>query len=401
MAALPPLSEPRLAKYGQRWGEGAARCFSIDLQALDEEECVRLMPIPGCFVCPISQEVMVDPVATADGSVYERAFIEHWFREQQQRRQPIRSPATGLELPSKLLVPLVALQRAVEAYLAHRPELQASLANRRCCEEAIRMLEADLGEKCAAKASVEEVCDKLQAQVTALQRTVQKKEEQLAMMRNAVRVLISRLRTQEDAMVRLRRKCKRKMQAAKTRCAELQNVLTQTKACGEECLQKMKANYAELEDRLAQASTEVQRQAACARQRAKQLQQARRWNAVLQHELHREGRLTQVQLLAHKWCSGWKEEPADCLDDDKGSATVSAMVEGVIDVEEHMPVLAGLLPSPVLMAPGLVAVPAKGGTESWTRLRSTLPACSSADACREVKVACCNRCISAARANPY
>ena len=35
---------------GQRWGEGIARCFSVE-DDLDEELSVRLQPIPAGFKC--------------------------------------------------------------------------------------------------------------------------------------------------------------------------------------------------------------------------------------------------------------------------------------------------------------------------------------------------------------
>ncbi|CAE8642598.1 unnamed protein product [Polarella glacialis] len=115
MAALEAGHPSRHAQYGEHWGEGAARCFSIEADMLDEDHAVRLMPVPDSFVCPISAAIMIDPVATVDGCVYERPYIERWFRERRQQGQRITSPITGLELPSATLMPLVALQRAIEA----------------------------------------------------------------------------------------------------------------------------------------------------------------------------------------------------------------------------------------------------------------------------------------------
>ena len=48
-----------------------------------------------------------------------------------QRRQPITSPLTGLELPTTNLMPLVAVQKAIEAYMAHRPELKSQQSAKR------------------------------------------------------------------------------------------------------------------------------------------------------------------------------------------------------------------------------------------------------------------------------
>lgn len=137
----------RQAEYGERWGEGAARYFSIEADFLDEDQSIRLMPVPESFFCPISATIMSDPVATVDGCAYERDYIERWFRERRQSNQAITSPTTGLPLPSTTLMPLLALQRAIEAYLAHRPELRRDHMAGRSFEEAAQVLQSDLLEK--------------------------------------------------------------------------------------------------------------------------------------------------------------------------------------------------------------------------------------------------------------
>eukprot|EP00928_Gymnodinium_smaydae_P065086 TRINITY_DN48283_c0_g1_i1.p1 TRINITY_DN48283_c0_g1~~TRINITY_DN48283_c0_g1_i1.p1 ORF type:complete len:269 (+),score=68.52 TRINITY_DN48283_c0_g1_i1:42-809(+) len=45
--------------------------------------------------CPITGELLMDPVATADGHVYERAAIERWLTQHET------SPSTGSRLPNK------------------------------------------------------------------------------------------------------------------------------------------------------------------------------------------------------------------------------------------------------------------------------------------------------------
>ncbi|CAL1173975.1 unnamed protein product [Cladocopium goreaui] len=42
-------SQPCHAQYGEHWGEGAARCFSLEADILDEDHAVRLMPVPDSF----------------------------------------------------------------------------------------------------------------------------------------------------------------------------------------------------------------------------------------------------------------------------------------------------------------------------------------------------------------
>lgn len=167
----------RHADYGQRWGEGAARCFSIEGDFLDDAQGPRLMPVPDSFFCPISAAVMNDPVATVDGCAYEREYIERWFRERRQFRQPITSPTTGLELQSTTLMPLVALQRAIEAYLLHRPELKRDHLTGRSFEEAAQVLQIDLLEKQAMNASVHDELRRLREANRALRRALKETED--------------------------------------------------------------------------------------------------------------------------------------------------------------------------------------------------------------------------------
>ena len=54
---------------------------------------------PDAFVCPITQELMDDPVIAFDGHTYERRAIERWFK----RRQT--SPKTGEQLANAVLLP--------------------------------------------------------------------------------------------------------------------------------------------------------------------------------------------------------------------------------------------------------------------------------------------------------
>ena len=68
--------------------------------------------VPPSFVCPITQEVMRDPVSPADGQSYERDAIAAWLRAQDT------SPVTNERLPSKRLTANHALRNAIEEHAA-------------------------------------------------------------------------------------------------------------------------------------------------------------------------------------------------------------------------------------------------------------------------------------------
>ena len=67
-------------------------------------------------ICPITQEVMEDPVVCADGHSYERSAIEKWLQTKST------SPSTNAPLLHKNLVPNHALRNLIaEARGVRRP----------------------------------------------------------------------------------------------------------------------------------------------------------------------------------------------------------------------------------------------------------------------------------------
>jgi len=60
-----------------------------------------------CMICPISYEIMSDPVICSDGHSYERAFIQEWLRTSSV------SPMTGAVLPNDTLIPNHSLKSLI------------------------------------------------------------------------------------------------------------------------------------------------------------------------------------------------------------------------------------------------------------------------------------------------
>jgi len=73
--------------------------------------------VPAQYRCPISQEVMEDPVATSDGHTYERCEIFRWLCTHDT------SPLTGARLPNRALTPAIALRQLIAAFVADNPAL--------------------------------------------------------------------------------------------------------------------------------------------------------------------------------------------------------------------------------------------------------------------------------------
>eukprot|EP00435_Cladocopium_sp_Y103_P024119 s53_g5.t2 len=113
---------------------------AADLQAL-------VLP---SFRCPISQEVMREPVVTCDGQTYEKQNIQEWFRRGTQT-----SPLTNLPLDSKEVVPNLALRQAVADFNTKVcPVLREEFENRKRLENRVEVLlqrEAQLQQEIAGQ----------------------------------------------------------------------------------------------------------------------------------------------------------------------------------------------------------------------------------------------------------
>lgn len=94
------------------FGDAAARPAFHDaymsLQAALLQQ--RSRSISSAFLCPLTYDILADPVICADGTTYERAAIQQWLAVSS------RSPLTNEELPSRVLVSNRALKQAVEGF---------------------------------------------------------------------------------------------------------------------------------------------------------------------------------------------------------------------------------------------------------------------------------------------
>ena len=93
------------------------------------------MEIPGDFFCPISHEVMADPVITADGHSYERSCIAMWFALGNST-----SPVTNAALESRSLMPNHALRKAIESFLVDNADVARKLASRHTLQQRLNAL---------------------------------------------------------------------------------------------------------------------------------------------------------------------------------------------------------------------------------------------------------------------
>ncbi|RWW49613.1 hypothetical protein BHE74_00044188 [Ensete ventricosum] len=80
--------------------------------------------LPEDFRCPISLEVMTDPVILSSGHTFDRGSIQRWLDSGNRT-----CPLTKLRLPpSPSLIPNHALRSLISNFLAHRPVAAAAVA---------------------------------------------------------------------------------------------------------------------------------------------------------------------------------------------------------------------------------------------------------------------------------
>lgn len=70
------------------------------------------LQVPEDFICPITYEIMTDPVMCEDGFSYERSAIEEWFSKDKNT-----SPMTNSVLTSTALFENDKLKREIDNYL--------------------------------------------------------------------------------------------------------------------------------------------------------------------------------------------------------------------------------------------------------------------------------------------
>ena len=83
--------------------------MKLDVQKLPEGTTP-----PSYMLCPISLDLMQDPVVAADGHSYERCYIQRWMLQSEA------SPKNNERLPATWLVPNHNLRKAILEWFEHQ-----------------------------------------------------------------------------------------------------------------------------------------------------------------------------------------------------------------------------------------------------------------------------------------
>ena len=111
-----PPSTPNAAA-GHRFGalSAAATTTTANRSAGSGDRRGREENLPPHFFCPITQELMEEPVVTQDGQTYERHAIEYWLRDHDT------SPLTGQPLAHKELTANIVLRSMIREHYERQP----------------------------------------------------------------------------------------------------------------------------------------------------------------------------------------------------------------------------------------------------------------------------------------
>lgn len=90
----------------------------------------HLEPIYDSFVCPLTKQVMRDPITLENGQTFEREAIEKWFKECKESGRKLVCPLTLKELKSTDLNPSIALRHTIEEWTARNEAVQLDMARR-------------------------------------------------------------------------------------------------------------------------------------------------------------------------------------------------------------------------------------------------------------------------------
>ena len=110
--------------------------------------------IPNEYICPITNNVMDDPVIAADGYTYERSSITEWFR-----RGHRTSPLTNLQLTDTSLRVNQALRKLIADFLeqnsSHKLQIKSDL------QFSIQLIEDEIKNLQAKETNLQESGQKL------------------------------------------------------------------------------------------------------------------------------------------------------------------------------------------------------------------------------------------------
>jgi len=136
-----------------------------------EEDELENESIPNECFCPITQEIMEDPVIAQDGHTYERKAIKRWLDMGKRT-----SPKTGARLLSTEFVPNYSMRSLIQDLKAQIPVLARHKVDMRTIETAVKLREQEIEEALEQKG---QLVEKESQTRLSLEKELEKKEKEL------------------------------------------------------------------------------------------------------------------------------------------------------------------------------------------------------------------------------
>jgi hypothetical protein len=85
-------------------------------------------PLYDSFFCPLTNKVMVDPVATESGVTYDRRAIEEYFEKSADGSEPVMCPVTKTAMQSKTLRSNLPLKSTIAEWITRNEATRVRIA---------------------------------------------------------------------------------------------------------------------------------------------------------------------------------------------------------------------------------------------------------------------------------
>jgi hypothetical protein len=82
-----------------------------DIQTLLKTKNYTLENVPHKYICPISKEIIHDPVVISSGHIYDRLSITEWFKDHDT------DPVTNTIIVNKTMTPVIFLKTEIKEYI--------------------------------------------------------------------------------------------------------------------------------------------------------------------------------------------------------------------------------------------------------------------------------------------
>ncbi|CAM0950240.1 unnamed protein product [Alopecurus aequalis] len=98
-------------------------------------DSLRVEPIYESFLCPLTKQIMRDPVTLESGATFERQAILKWFKESDSSGRRLICPFTRKELSSTELNPSIALKNTIDEWMQRNEAAKLDVARKSLTSE--------------------------------------------------------------------------------------------------------------------------------------------------------------------------------------------------------------------------------------------------------------------------